>query len=146
PQHTTTAMLGSQIALTGWSGPAQLRAGHSATFHLYWRALTHLQRPYTVFLHLGTPSNDKLAQRDSWPWDSWFPTSEWAVGEQVDDPQTLTLPASLPAGTYRGVSGHRSLPRYRAAGGMAAAATAQPGSAPHSARRSALPAGVVHRL
>ena len=109
PQHTTSAVLGGQIALVGWSAPAELRAGHSATFHLYWHALTRPQRPYTVFLHFGTPSNDKLAQRDSWPWDGWFPTSEWAPGEQVDDPHTVALPASLPAGTYRLAVGMYSL-------------------------------------
>ena len=67
---------------------------------LHWQALRPLATAYTEFLHLGTPANDKVAQTDGWPWDGYFPTAQWAAGEQVLDPRRLRLPANAEPGSY----------------------------------------------
>src|SRR5207248_5547182 len=81
-------------------GAEQLQGGTPARFVLYWRSERKLDLNYTISAQLGAEGGDRLAQRDSWPWDGYFPTGEWAVGQQVSDPYVLDLPPSLPAGRY----------------------------------------------
>jgi len=98
---TTDVSFQSELSLTGYGGPDTLRPGDRARFVLRWRALRPLRQAYTVFLHFGTPTNDKLAQHDGQPWQGYFPTLEWAPGQEIDDPEWLDLPASLAPGQYQ---------------------------------------------
>jgi hypothetical protein len=101
PQLTpASATFGDQLQLAGYDAPPVLQPGQRARFVLRWHVLSPQRQAYTVFLHFGTTSNDKLAQHDGQPWQGYFPTSEWAAGQDVDDPEWLDLPSSLPPGNY----------------------------------------------
>lgn len=100
-----SAVLGGEIALIGYQAPPVIHPGQRVRFVLRWRALISPRYPYTAFIHFGSASQDKLAQRDSWPWQGYYPTTEWKPGQDVDDPYWLDMPATLPAGQYRAAVG-----------------------------------------
>ena len=99
--HPAGVPLGGKIELVGFDGPAAIQAGQPLTVHLHWRAGAPPDQQYTVSLQLGGAAGDKLAQRDSWPWDGYFPTMEWPAGREIDDPHTLNVPPSITPGQYR---------------------------------------------
>jgi hypothetical protein len=72
---------------------------------LFWEPVTKMTDDYTVFLHLRNSSNEIVAQYDGQPLDGAYPTSQWQLEEQVIDPITMPLPADLPPGTYKLVTG-----------------------------------------
>ncbi|MBV8085853.1 MAG: DUF2079 domain-containing protein [Chloroflexi bacterium] len=101
PLKPASAAFGDQLQLTAYDSPPVLEPGARARFVLRWRVLGPQRQAYTAFLHFGTATNDKLAQHDGQPWQGYFPTSEWAAGQEIDDPEWLDLPRSLPPGQYR---------------------------------------------
>lgn len=58
-----------------------------------------------VFVHLRDAAGTNLVQRDTPPWQGLFPPASWLPGRLVVESLDLSLPASLPAGTYRLVLG-----------------------------------------
>lgn len=100
PQVPLHAAFGDEIALEGYDLPDLPRPGASLTVVLHWRALARPAHPYTVFLHFGDTTHDKLAQRDEPPWEGLYPTVEWPPGRVVLDPHRLPLPSNLRAGSY----------------------------------------------
>ncbi|HLG68844.1 MAG TPA: DUF2079 domain-containing protein [Chloroflexota bacterium] len=101
PAHPASVQLGGKVAFLGYDTPDAPRPGQPFTIHLRWKALQPLDQQYTISLQFGNDANGKLTQRDSRPWDGYFPTREWPVGTEIDDPHTLTLPARLAPGDYR---------------------------------------------
>jgi hypothetical protein len=67
---------------------------------LYWQALTHLDRDYTVFVHLLDSTGRLVAQHDAQPRGGYFPTTYWDPGEFITDEHALEIPASLAPGGY----------------------------------------------
>ncbi len=56
---------------------------------LHWQALAKMEKDYTVFIQL-LDENDQIAgQIDAWPLQGTYPTSQWQVGETIDDPYLL---------------------------------------------------------
>lgn len=82
-------------------------AGGALVFQLYWQATAPTEGDYVVFNHLLDGQGALVAQVDGPPLPGTRGTSDW------DDPQEtlisrefrLALPAELPAGTYRLISG-----------------------------------------
>jgi hypothetical protein len=74
----------------------------SLTLTLYWQALAAGKADYVRFVHLVAAGEEAqiLAQVDSMPHNSSYPTSQWTVGEIVADQVLLDL-QSVPAGAYR---------------------------------------------
>jgi hypothetical protein len=90
-----------QIDLIGYSeSSVDLADGHQATLTVVWRARGRPSRDYTVFVHLLDDRNQLVAQADSPPRHGRYPTSIWDEGELVSDAHQLTLPTTLPPGTY----------------------------------------------
>jgi hypothetical protein len=79
------------------------------TVTLTWQAIGPLERDYTVFVHLLSSEDEKLAQHDGQPVDGTRPTRTWQPGELVQDAHTLTLPSGPPADTARLAVGMYSL-------------------------------------
>jgi hypothetical protein len=79
------------------------------TVTLTWQVIQPLERDYTVFVHLLSTGDEKLAQQDSQPVDGTRPTHTWQPGEIVQDPHTLALPFGPPADTARIAVGMYSL-------------------------------------
>ena len=96
------ATLGDSIELAAAElSTTSAAPGESVDVHLRWQvvappgpALLHL------FVHLGDPSAQPLAQTDSPVMGDEYPARLWAVGEVFDETVTLTLPDDLPPGDY----------------------------------------------
>jgi 4-amino-4-deoxy-L-arabinose transferase-like glycosyltransferase len=110
------ARFGDGIELLGYEArPGPLRAqnepldgadervvptGSPVQINLYWRALTPIDRDYTLFVHVFDAEGQRVAQRDLPPRHEDYPPSRWQPGELVVDRADLALPA-LPPGAYR---------------------------------------------
>jgi uncharacterized membrane protein len=95
---------GWTVELTGVSEPKRSAPGQSALLTLRWQADAPAPRDYTVFVHLRDSSGQTLAQADATPhWYGPLPTSRWPAGPgdtPILDAHTLSLPDTLPPGTY----------------------------------------------
>ena len=71
---------------------------------LDWQALSRLDQPYTVFVHLTDSANRLWAQHDYTPMGGAFPTflwiPRWIAGQRFSDPYKLQVPAEVPPGDY----------------------------------------------
>lgn len=100
------ASFGGEMALLAWRGPDTLREdSQSLTYTLDWSALRHLGHYYSAFLQLQTQTGERIAGDDVELWRWLYPTSVWRVGDVVPDVHTLEIPADLPPGAYRLVTG-----------------------------------------
>ncbi|MBN1399816.1 MAG: glycosyltransferase family 39 protein [Anaerolineae bacterium] len=106
PAERVDASFGAKMLLMGY-GMARDADTPDAPWHitLYWRALIKMSHDYTVFLHLLDGSGELVAQVDEQPLGGQYPTSLWALNEQVKDEHWLSLPRDLPPGEYRLVAG-----------------------------------------
>jgi hypothetical protein len=106
--HPTSISLGHspQLTLLGYEAALDsLKPGDSLELTLYWRAEAEMGTNYTVFTQLLDPANQVVAQVDRPPQGGAAPTTTWLPGEIVADPYHLPLPAGLPPGDYRLVTG-----------------------------------------
>ena len=56
---------------------------------------------YTISVRLLDHDGGIISQHDGWPVNGLLPTSQWRVGDYVQDDHTLSLPADAPQGEYR---------------------------------------------
>jgi hypothetical protein len=96
--------VGDQIQFLGYSLPA---GSDHATLPvcLAWQADRFVTGDYTVFLQLLNAQGQRVAGVDVPPLHGNYPTSSWSPGETVVDRFELPLPATLPPGQYRLVTG-----------------------------------------
>ncbi|HLG74428.1 MAG TPA: hypothetical protein VK009_28750, partial [Chloroflexota bacterium] len=98
------ATFGARLALIQSSEDQQtLGPGGTLNVKLRWQALTRLERPYTLFVHVADDSGRPVAQHDSPPRGGAFPTTLWAPGEAVED--DVSLPVQAPPGRYQLLAG-----------------------------------------
>lgn len=96
-----SAEFGGLLRLEGYTlRPPRLSAGDSAGLTVYWRSLEQTQRVYAVFNHLRAIDGTVVWQEDSWPQAGIYTTNHWLAGEVVAEGYTITLPATLPPGSY----------------------------------------------
>ncbi|MCP4416653.1 MAG: DUF2723 domain-containing protein, partial [Chloroflexi bacterium] len=79
----------------------QLQPGALLDVSLTWQALTPLQNDFTVFIQVLDANDQIVGQIDSWPVQGTFPTSQWPIGEQIEDSYQVQLDSDLPPGPYR---------------------------------------------
>ncbi len=90
------------IRLRGYDvTPTSIRAGQPLTVTLRWHVTHPLTTDYTSYVHLIDAQGQGLTQSDQRPGGDIYPSSAWAVGEQVRDRHTLTLPEDLEPGRYQ---------------------------------------------
>lgn len=82
-----------QSAIEVWPGAV-------VEMRVRWRVAAAPGQDYTIFIHLGDPTQPPLAQADGPPLRGDYPTRFWAVGEIIDDTYQLTIPPELPPGVY----------------------------------------------
>ncbi len=70
----------------------------STQLTLYWRAITLMDTPYTVFIHLLDAQNRVVAYGDAEPGNGTLPTTGWIENEYIVDPHTLV--GEVAPGTY----------------------------------------------
>lgn len=106
--HRLAAQLGS-IAYLGFDiNAAAFDPGDTVIFRFYWQAQAPAEHRYHVFNHLLDDSGAIVAQVDGIPlWDERRPTTSWHDPDEtlLGRNYLLRLPADLPAGRYRLVSG-----------------------------------------
>jgi hypothetical protein len=111
---------GPALRLVGYDLPGErFQGGASLPLTLYWQASAKLGTDYTVFVHVVSHSGEIAAQWDAMPRQNTFLTTDWPVGEMVDDPHPVPLPENMPAGRYRivlGVYDPRTVERLAALG------------------------------
>ncbi len=98
--------LSEQATLVGFSlADTTVAAGDTVELALVWQGVAEMSESYRVFVHLLAEDGRLVAQSDGLP-ASWArPTTGWLPGEFITDPHRLTLPADLPPGRYRLVTG-----------------------------------------
>jgi hypothetical protein len=72
---------------------------------LYWQATAEMTAEYTVFVQILNPAGQVIAQIDQPPLAGAAPTTTWLPGEILVDGYNLHLPANLPPGQYRLITG-----------------------------------------
>lgn len=95
-----------RLTLIGYDLPAaRLSPGQALETTLYWRADREMERDYTVFIQLLNGAGQVVAQQDARPQAGAAPTMTWLPGEIITDPYRLALPADLPPGPHRLITG-----------------------------------------
>jgi hypothetical protein len=98
-ENDTYAQFGGQLALIGYTAPAEVRAGETVEVTLFWKAQQSMDINFQVFLHLTRSDGRIVAQSDKLnPGD--FPTRRWPVNKYVRDVHRLVIPADTEPGTY----------------------------------------------
>ena len=101
PAPAVDAVFEDKIRLAGLALPQQaVQAGDAVTVTLQWQALADIGEDFVGFVHLVSPSGQKVAQDDHLPLGGRYPTRLWSEGTVVSDPYRLTLPEGLTAGSY----------------------------------------------
>jgi hypothetical protein len=80
---------------------------------LHWQALSPLDEDYTVFIQLLDENDKIVGQIDAWPLQGTYPTSQWQVGESVDDPYVMQLNEGVLDDEYRLLIGYYLLADLR---------------------------------
>jgi hypothetical protein len=101
PSRPVLASLGEQIELLGYDLVPLLDTDErTLKITLYWRAVTALEKDYTLFLHVTAPDGFVKAQRDQQPFNGLWPTSRWTAGDVLADRYTIQLDDWLQPGEY----------------------------------------------
>lgn len=102
PPGLAATSLNGQITLYGDGLSASVwEAGQSVPVRLFWEVESPVSTDYKVFAHLRNDENQTVAQADHQPFAGLLPTSAWPASEVIAETFWLSLPADLPAGTYR---------------------------------------------
>lgn len=106
--HPVQARLGQPgqgIVLLGYDGPTKAKPGDSLSLTLYWQPDATLDNELKVFRHLVDATGQLRAQVDTTPANGDRPTTGWVADEVIVDKASLSLPANLPPGRYRLLTG-----------------------------------------
>jgi len=100
--HSQRADLGSDIRFLGYNlSGTRFQPGDTLRLTLFWQALANINRDYTVFTHLIDHDGVIWGQKDAWPVDGSYPTSQWTRGEVIEDPYEMVISPETPLGDYR---------------------------------------------
>lgn len=109
PESAADVSFGDIIRLHGYDGvTAQIKRGGTLPLRFYWRAIQLPPENYSVFVHLQPADGSALlAQVDGAPGPVGRPTRTWTLPSEtlVSAVLPLTIPAELPAGSYRLIIG-----------------------------------------
>ncbi len=104
-EHPLHYRLGDQIALVGYEMEGEVFNVGCLRLTLYWQALADMGEDYTVFLHLIDEQGQTVAQGDSQPRNSHYPTSFWSEGEIIEDEHSACYRRDLEPESYHVVTG-----------------------------------------
>jgi hypothetical protein len=68
---------------------------------LYWQPQRRLRKVFASYVHLVDEEGRGITQSDRVPGEVYYPTPLWRPGETLRDKHLLTLPESVPPGSYR---------------------------------------------
>jgi 4-amino-4-deoxy-L-arabinose transferase-like glycosyltransferase len=101
------AFFGQLVRLLGIDTPPAITVapGEELILTLVWQPKSEPVAPLVRFVHLLGAEGRPLAQQDGAPCAGECPAPSWLVDEILVDPVRLPLPADLPSGDYRLVTG-----------------------------------------
>jgi hypothetical protein len=106
PVGLPVAILGDkQVALLDYRIEGPLRHGATVRLNVLWQALKPLDEDYTVFVHAVDREGTLWGQRDTEPQEGEYPTTEWGLGEIVQDRYELQIDVAGPREGYQLVVG-----------------------------------------
>jgi hypothetical protein len=106
PVGLPVAVLGdNQIVLLDYRIEGPLRHGATVRLNVLWQALKPLNEDYTVFVHAVDGKGTIWGQRDTEPQEGEHPTTEWGLGEIVQDHYELQIDVAGPREGYQLVVG-----------------------------------------
>jgi hypothetical protein len=106
PVRLPVAVLGdSQIALLDYRIEGPLRHGATVRLNVLWQALRPLDEDYTAFVHAVDAEGTIWGQGDTEPQEGEYPTTEWGLGEIVQDRYELQIDVAGPREGYQLVVG-----------------------------------------
>jgi hypothetical protein len=88
------------ITLRGWRLDGPARPGTTLDLTLTWYASARQMRDWVVFVHLVDGKGQVVAEDSRQPRDGAFPTTQWNMGDWIEDRHQIQLPAGLSGGTY----------------------------------------------
>ncbi len=99
PSPPTPINFQSMIRLEGYElAQSTIKRGEVVIALLYWRAVTTIDKDYTVFVHLIDENGQMRAGYDSQPRKGEAPTRAWIPNQAVVDAIVLTVPPDTPTG------------------------------------------------
>lgn len=98
------------VQLVGALWPQRATPGQTVPVTLAWQGQQVLDESFYAFAHLTTAEGQLVAQSDGVPARWSRPTTGWLPGEVVRDDRELSLPPTLPPGTYTLWAGLYTLP------------------------------------
>jgi hypothetical protein len=96
----TDIAFADEVSLAGYRIDGRAEPGSDLRLRYAWRADAEPSAIYAVFNHLRTPDGTNVAQVDGWPQGGRLLTTQWQVGEYVEDEYRLSIPREAPAGPY----------------------------------------------
>lgn len=95
----------------------RVKPGEVIAVLLRWKTVGHIEKDYTLFVHLVDENGDIIGGIDSQPRKGLTPTTSWRIGSTLVDGMVVPVPAqivtsskySLEIGWYDSVSNERSL-------------------------------------
>jgi hypothetical protein len=84
----------------GLNPAREFKPGDVLGLRTFWSVDQPFGQDFFIFVHLLDAAGNRVAQRDTPPWQGRFPTSSWRAGTLVVDVHDLALPAGLPPGEY----------------------------------------------
>jgi 4-amino-4-deoxy-L-arabinose transferase-like glycosyltransferase len=95
------ANFGDQILLVGYTFDRRtVRPGETVGVTLYWQALAPVADNYSVFAHILGVQDQVWGRDDGWPSDGNAPTSQWPLGDVIEDARELEAGLTTPPGFY----------------------------------------------
>jgi hypothetical protein len=101
-QAPPVANFGGRIRLRSYAYASRtLEPGDTVRLTLEWEAVTTVDEPFKVFVHVLGQDGLPVAQQDNEPVNGTYPTTRWQRGERISDPYAFALPGGLPPGEYQ---------------------------------------------
>jgi 4-amino-4-deoxy-L-arabinose transferase-like glycosyltransferase len=101
PQVLRRASFEDRVMLLGSDlDPERVRPGETLSVTLYWKALSDMDIPYTVFVHLLGSDGQVVSGHDGEPVGGTRPTPGWVPGEYITDKHEVKFPDGLNPGDY----------------------------------------------
>jgi hypothetical protein len=95
PQIPLDVTFGDQLKLIGADVTAtSAQPGGQSEITLYWQALKPIDKDYSTFVHLLDANDIVVAQRDMYPGQGLWPTSQMKPGDIITSRYVLNIPAT----------------------------------------------------
>ena len=95
PQISLDVTFADQLKLIGADvASSSARPGGQSEITLYWQALKPIEKDYSTFVHLLDANDIVVAQRDMYPGQGLWPTSQMKPGDIIASRYVLNIPAT----------------------------------------------------